>query len=131
MTRKEELDYCRKWIEAALEYSCGTHNFEDIAAGVLSGHFQLWAGKQSAVVTEITQYPRLKNLHFFLAGGNLDELALMRPGIEAWGKSIGCTRVTLAGRKGWARSFLADSGYEPKWVVMAKELKDGDGIPRP
>jgi len=61
-------------------------------------------------------------LHYFLAGGDLDELKLMRPHIESWGKENGCTRVTLAGRKGWARTFLQDEGYAPKWHILSKEL---------
>jgi len=28
----------------------------------------------------------------------------------------------LAGRKGWARTFLADEGYAPKWHILSKEL---------
>lgn len=117
-----ELNRCRQWIEDALEYSGGTHSFDDIAAGVLAKKFQLWPNHNSAVVTEIVVYPKTKNLHFFLAGGNLDELKMMRPYIEQWGKSIGCTRVTLAGRKGWERTFLKDEGYTPQWFVLSKEL---------
>lgn len=117
-----ELAKCRKYIEDALEYSGGTHTFNDIAAGVLSGKFQLWPNHNSAVVTEVVVYPQLKDLHYFLAGGNLDELKAMRPVIDGWGKSIGCTRVTLAGRKGWERTFLKDEGYEPKWFILSKEL---------
>jgi hypothetical protein len=122
MEQFSELNRCRQWIEDALEYSGGTHSFDDIAAGVLAKKFQLWPNHNSAVVTEIVVYPNTKNLHFFLAGGNLDELKMMRPHIEAWGKSIGCTRVTLAGRKGWERTFLKDEGYEPQWFVLSKEL---------
>lgn len=117
-----ELTRCRQWIEDALEYSGGTHTFNDIAAGVLANRFQLWPNHNSAVVTEIVVYPQLKDLHYFLAGGNLDELKAMRPVIEDWGKSVGCTRVTLAGRRGWERTFLKDEGYEPQWFILAKEL---------
>jgi hypothetical protein len=117
-----ELNRCRQWIVDALEYSSGTHTFDDIAAGVMNNRFHLWPNANSAVVTEIIVYPQAKALHFFLAGGNLDELKQMRPVIESWGKSVGCTRVTLAGRKGWERTFLKDEGYEPKWVILSKEL---------
>jgi hypothetical protein len=122
MDQFAELNRCRQWIEDALEYSGGTHSFDDIAAGVLASKFQLWPNHNSAVVTEIVVYPNVKNLHYFLAGGNLDELKMMRPHIEAWGKSVGCTRVTLAGRKGWERTFLKDEGYTPQWFVLSKEL---------
>jgi hypothetical protein len=109
-------------IESALEYSGGTHGFDDIADGVQDGRFQLWPGIKSVVITEIIVYPRLKDLHYFLAGGDLDELKQMRPYIERWGKDLGCTRVSLAGRKGWYKTFLRDEGYEPKWFIMSKEL---------
>jgi len=38
-----------------------------------------------------------------------------------WGKSQGCTAMTIAGRKGWTR-VLKDVGYEEKFVTLAKEL---------
>jgi len=122
MSDQEHLERLRHHVEAALEYSGGTHNFEDITQMVEDHRLQLWPAKDSVVLTEIIVYPRLKNLHYFLAGGDLDELSRMRPLIESWGKSIGCTRVTLAGRRGWQKSFLKDEGYSPQWTVMAKEL---------
>jgi len=122
MSDSEHLKRLRHHVEAALEYSGGTHNFDDVAEMVEDHRLQLWPAKDSVVLTEIIVYPRLKNLHYFLAGGDLDELSRMRPLIESWGKSIGCTRVTLAGRKGWAKTFLKDEGYSPQWSVLAKEL---------
>jgi len=122
MSDSEHLKRLRHHVEAALEYSGGTHNFDDVAEMVESHRLQLWPASNSVVLTEIIVYPRLKNLHYFLAGGDLDELSRMRPMIESWGKSIGCTRVTLAGRKGWAKTFLKDEGYSPQWSVLAKEL---------
>ena len=122
MTDEEDLERLRHHVEAALEYSGGTHGIEDIAEGLKKGRFQLWPANDSVVVTEIIVYPRLKNLHFFLAGGDLDELRLMRPLIEQWGKNMGCTRVSLAGREGWSKTFLRDEGYKPKWFVLSKDL---------
>jgi hypothetical protein len=117
-----DFERLRQHVEAALEYSGGTHKIEDIAEGLSAGRFQFWPGLNSAVVTEIIVYPQLKDLHYFLAGGDLDELKMMRPLIESWGKSIGCTRVSLAGRPGWSKTFLKDEGYEPKWFILSKEL---------
>lgn len=117
-----DFERLRHHVVAALEYSGGTHKIEDIAEGLQQGRFQFWPGLNSAVVTEIIVYPQLKDLHYFLAGGDLDELKMMRPLIESWGKSIGCTRVSLAGRQGWSKTFLKDEGYEPKWFILSKEL---------
>lgn len=122
MSDQEQLERLRHHVEAALEYSGGTHDFEDVVQMVEDHRLQLWPAKDSVVLTEIIDYPRLKNLHYFLAGGDLDELSKMRPLIESWGKSVGCTRVTLAGRRGWAKTFLKDEGYSPQWSVLAKEL---------
>ena len=122
MSEEEEFERLRHHVAAALEYSGGTHKVEDIAEGIRRGQFQLWPGKDSVVVTEIIVYPQLKDLHYFLAGGDLDELRLMRPIIESWGKEIGCSRVSLAGRKGWERTFLKGEGYEPKWFILCKDL---------
>ncbi len=122
MSDQEQLDRLRHHVVAALEYSGGTHDFDDVAEMVQEHRVQLWPANDSVVLTEIIEYPRFKNLHYFLAGGDLIELAKMRPLIESWGKSIGCTRVTLAGRRGWAKTFLKDEGYSPQWSVLAKEL---------
>jgi len=116
------LERLRQHVEAALEYSGGTHHFDDVLDMVRDSRLQVWPATGSIVLTEIIVYPRLKNLHYFLAGGDLDELSRMRPIIESWGKSVGCTRVTLAGRRGWSKTFLQDEGYRPQWSVLAKEL---------
>jgi hypothetical protein len=122
MTDLTEFWRLRKHVEAALEYSAGTHTIDDVAELVLNGKLQCWEGQNSIIITEVVVYPRLKNLHFFLAGGDLDEISLMEPLITEWGKGLGCTRVSLAGRRGWQKSFLKDRGYEPKWSVLSKEL---------
>lgn len=122
MSDLEQLQRLRHHVEAALEYSGGTHAFEDILEMVEKEQLQVWPATQSIVLTEIIVYPKLKNLHYFLAGGDLDELSRMRPMIESWGKSLGCTRVSLAGRRGWAKTFLKDEGYSPQWTVLAKQL---------
>ena len=122
MSDLEHLERLRHHVEAALEYSGGTHHFGDVQEMVMQNKLQVWPAINSVVLTEIIVYPRLKNLHYFLAGGDLDELSRMRPMIESWGKSIGCTRVSLAGRRGWAKTFLKDEGYSPQWTVLAKEL---------
>jgi hypothetical protein len=118
-----EFDRCKPWIAAALEYAGGTHDIEHIREAVLRGDLQLWAGNGSAIVTEIENYPRMRVLNFFLAGGNLEELELMTPGIEQWAKEKwGCSAAKLAGRQGWQRTFLRDRGYKPHYVVMTREL---------
>jgi len=66
--------------------------------------------------------PANERFAYFLAGGDLDEIKTMRSHIEAWGIQQGCGRASLAGRKGWAKTFLKDEGYEPAWFILKKDL---------
>jgi hypothetical protein len=114
-----EWERCRPWLAAALERAGGTHGMGDVRAGVEAVRFQFWPGERAAIVTEIIEYPRMRALHFFLVGGAMDELLAMKPHIEAWGKGLGCTRATCAGRFGWER-VLTD--YRRACVVLEKEI---------
>ena len=117
----DEIERCREWIENALEYSNGNHLFEDIVAGIIKGTFQLWPASKSCLVTEITQYPRKKVLHIFLAGGDLNEIKSMRDDVEAWAKAHGCDDMTMVGRLGWSKA-LKDIGWETGLVSMHKRI---------
>ena len=116
------LEDARVRLEAALVYSGGTHTVDDVMGMVEDGRLQFWPGPHSVVITEIIEYPQRRVLNFFLAGGHLAELEAMLPGIEAWGRTQGCTEASLSGRKGWVRSFLAHEGWHESLVVMTKEL---------
>ena len=74
------------------------------------------------MITEVVRYPRKTALNFWLAGGDLQELKTMLAPIEQWAREQGCERITLAGRRGWERTFMREAGYTPQWSVMAKEL---------
>ena len=115
------LQKCRKWIEDALEYSGGTHTFDDVAEGILNGHMQLWPTDRGCAVTEIVVYPKKKVLHVFLAAGEMDQLIDMIESASIWGRTQGCTSMTTSGRKGWKR-VLSGEGWKEVMVVMEKEL---------
>ena len=103
-------------LEAALAYADMSHTFEDVVALVASGAAQAWPGPASIIITEIVTFPRWSVLNFFLAAGRMSELQAMTPHILDWAKAHGCTRATLVGRKGWARSFLTSTGWREKPV---------------
>lgn len=117
-----EFERCSPYIQAALKYSGGTHDLDDVRREIEQDRLQFWPGVNSAVVTEIQLYPKLKACNFFLAGGNMEELRGMCQRIEQWSKSIGCTRMLISGRMGWVRTFLTKDGYKLTWAVLAKEL---------
>jgi len=124
MDSEVSIEKYRRQIEAALEYAGGTHTFEDVAEAVADGRMQFWPGKESVIITEIATYPqRPKVLHFFLAGGSMQEMEAMEPVICEWGRSIGCTHAEFTGRRGWERTFLARHRWKNSGlVVLSREL---------
>jgi hypothetical protein len=121
MTFEGELERCRPWIEAAMEYSGGTHEFEDIVHALIEGRMQFWPAPEGCAITEILCYPRKKVLHVFLAGGEMDQLIDMIEGAAAWGRGQGCSGMTMAGRLGWER-VLNKSGWKRSMVVMERGI---------
>ncbi len=119
---KFPIDSYRTHIEAALSFADDSHSFEDIKRAVEAGELQFWPGLSSVVITEVVKLPRYKALNLFLAGGNVLELQAMLPEIEQFARHVGADRMTLAGRKGWVRSFLKTEGYAEKMVVLEKKF---------
>lgn len=119
---RQEAEKARAFIEAALEYSGGTHTFGDVVGALVSGEMQLWATDTTAVVTELQMFPQYRACNFFLAGGDMNQLAHFQRVIGEWAKAQGCQRLTITGRRGWERTFLKDEGYTPKWTTFSKEL---------
>lgn len=115
----DRLEACRGWIEAALAYGGGTHEFEDVVAMIKSGKAQLWQGPKGCAVTEIIVYPRKRVLHCFLAGGEMEQITDMIDSAIAWGKTQGCTGLTLSGRIGWSRA-LEKYGFKPVLMTLEK-----------
>ena len=116
------FDEARHFLQKALEFGGNTHSLDDIKRAIDSGQLTFWAGRNSAVITEIEDYPQHRVLQFYLAGGNLAELETMYPAIEKWGREQGCTMASTAGRPGWERTFLKREGWKPRTVLMTKEL---------
>ena len=98
----------RGWLLAALEPACGDE--ASLLADLAAGRAQLWAGEAAAMVTQCVVDERGRCLHVWLAGGDLEEILAMRPGVEAWARAHGCGRVTINGRRGWSR-VLRRHGY--------------------
>jgi len=120
-TQVNELERCRPWIEAALEYSGGTHNFEDVAKAIVEGRMQLWPSPRGCIVTEIVVYPRKTVLNVFLGGGELDQLLDMHSDVTDWAKSYGCEALTITGRFGWKKPLKAH-GWKPLHASFQKEI---------
>ena len=116
-----EWNRCAGWLLAALEYD-QCHDLSDVKAKVLADECQFWPGLKSAIVTEVIDTPKVRSLHIWLVGGDLKELVGdMLPVITDFAKRAGCSRMSVAGRKGWERVLLG-KGFVPAWRVAMKEL---------
>lgn len=80
---------------------------------------QLWTGPKGAAVTMIYDFPQKRVLHVFLAGGDMDQIKDFEESAALWGRGMGCTEMTLSGRRGWAREL---EGWRPIQTVMMKEI---------
>jgi len=118
------IDDNRYLIESALRYSGGTHSFDDVKAAILDGTMQIWPAPRGVAVTEIIVYPRAKSLHVFLAAGEMDQLLDMIDAAMHWGRSQGCTAMSMTGRFGWQK-VLAKHGWKPKHITLERSLADG------
>lgn len=126
MTLAETFVAARPRLEAALEYSGGEFDIDDIWRLVASGEGQLWHTEDFSGVTEVIHYPQKKVVLVHLAGGKLEALQEMaRPGgdIERFARMVGADAIEIQGRRGWVRA-LAGSGYHEKAVRVFKELND-------
>lgn len=111
----------RQYIEAALKYSGGQHDFDSVRAAIEAGTMQLWPAEKSAAVTEIVEYARKTVINVFLAGGDLEEIARGIDTVAAWGKAQGCDSMTISGRKGWLK-VLGAYGFDPVAITMERVL---------
>ena len=106
-------------------YDDFSYDGRNLLDGILNKDMQLWISwkdkVESAVLTQITEYPKFKVCRWFLAGGFnmkhwIDE---MKDQVETWAIQNKCKRIELVGRKGWLKTL---KDYEAKHIVMTKEL---------
>jgi hypothetical protein len=110
-----------KILEPALEYD-NTHNMQDVADCINSCTMQLWTGDNSAIVTQVQIFPRMKVLHVFLAAGDLVELEIITPRIQKFAEDMGCQKITLTGRRGWSRTFVTKFNMKPTHYWLSTEV---------
>lgn len=106
----------------------GHHTEESVRAALLRSDFQLWCafkGEQMvmATITEIAQYPAVRQCIVILCGGkDMDDwLYPCLSAIEAWAKEKDCQRMFIEGRPGWRKAL---PGYSQSNVVLVKDLRN-------
>lgn len=118
----KEFKRCQKYLEDALEYGHGGYDIEDILIAVAGGEMQLWTHDNSAAVTQVVFFPREKILNIALAGGQLEELEFLLPQALRFAEAAGCKTALVFGRRGWAKTFLKEFGFAPKFDVLSKRI---------
>jgi hypothetical protein len=117
----EVLEHARRYIEPILA-ELKTHLWEDIVEGLLNKRFHLLPLKNSALICEFIQYPRLKALNIFLAGGDLEEIKALTPHLYSWAKDCGADRIEIRGRIGWLKVFKNELDYDKTFIQISRDL---------
>lgn len=116
-----QLERCRAWLEPALAKGRERFPWSELEARLSENTAQLWPGAAAAIVTELSVTVDGRCCHIWLAGGDIQEIAAMQPGVSAWARAQGATHATMCGRKGWAR-FLKRYGWRPAGAELRLEL---------
>jgi hypothetical protein len=117
----------RGYIERALAWEkTGRYLPADVLEILLRGDAKLWVSwdgetVEAAIVTQVIDYPRLRELRVWLVGGrNMKAWVHEAQDIlERFAKEYRCAVVSSGGRKGWLR---ASSGYRETGVSFEKVL---------
>lgn len=124
-----EWERCASWLAAALARDDGRRSMADLRAGYAAGRYTLFPGKRSAALVEIITSDGVPHLHFYLAGGKLEEIRdELRPRLEEFGRRHGCSTVFITGRRGWERAFsdyrrVSVIDRARNWWLLGKELR--------
>ena len=124
---REDINYVWQQVEPLVIRALDdSYTARDVLDGIIRNKFQLfisWENDkvESAVVTEVADYPRKRILRYVLAGGNNLEnwLEPIQEKIEEFATNNYCQAIEVAGRKGWLRKL---KGFEQKIYIMSKEL---------
>ena len=116
----EEWARCREALLPAIAQTEGTHTEDDVLIALFTEKMKLWRRNRSGLVTEFCQFPRLKAINVFIAGGDLEDIMPLQVEIENFGRKNGCQRATLlAVRDGWRRVV---AGGRAAGTYMYKDL---------
>ena len=101
----------------------------DVLALLLKGSVRLWVSwneqeksVEAAMITEIIEYPLLRELKIWLVGGR-NMMAWGREArdlFELYGREHGCSIMSGALRKGWLK--IGGAGYEQTGIMFEKRL---------
>lgn len=100
---------------------CGEINVEEARADLLSARKQLWGYQKDRVAGVCLTRIAGETCEICGAVGSAskDEIKEVYVAIERWAREIGCTRMKVAGRRGWLRVL---EGFKQTGIIAEKEL---------
>lgn len=107
----------RRGFERALRIAGQGDTLEGLESALGQGKALLWHGERSAMVT--TRHG--PEMHVWLGCGDMRELRSIAPGVFAHARALGCTDITIEGRRGWDRA-LKDLGFVRDGEELRKRL---------
>jgi len=116
---EEDWRRAQPHVIAALKHSGDTHDSHDVLDMILGGSAALFVGEGSAVVAQEIKLPTGRQLHFWLAAGDLDELVEIERDVEQAARRRGINKMSIIGRRGWRRKL---DGFREVGVVLTKEI---------
>ena len=117
-------DVASPYLKQALDESAGDYTLGDVRRFLDSADAQLWVIYQDgipcgAMTTRITAYPTKPVCEFWLYAGALpSNFAELLGEVETWARELGCSRLRINGRRGWARKL----GWTERSTVADKCL---------
>ena len=83
----------------------GERTLDGIKADCADGLSQLWVSGNSAMISELLEFPDVKRAVCVVAGGNLKDFKATWPAFLKWAKGQDCDEVEIVGRKGWIKEL--------------------------
>jgi hypothetical protein len=116
------------FLDAALKYTNGRYEVDDIYQRVIRGTFSFWVVFNNenivgTIITSVNKYPRKKVLCIQFCGGERfkDWLEPMALEMRKHAKENDCQGIEATGRVGWAK-MLEKEGYKLLWCTFEVNL---------
>lgn len=104
-------------MRKALRLGGDTHTIEDLVEALRKGEMQAFHNDRAIIITEISQSPRRRFVHFFLAAGELDGVMELTDQIEKWAIEQGCEFGRACVRPGY-EPVLKAKGWKRRMIMM-------------
>ncbi|MED5549876.1 MAG: hypothetical protein VX529_11015 [Pseudomonadota bacterium] len=109
-------------IQSAINQSKEGYTLEEVLTEIVEGRSVLLTSENALLVAKLYGRHGRITAHGWLGAGSLTELIdEIMPQAEAWARRQGASRMTVDGRRGWARA-LRDSGFEEESVTVGKDI---------